>query len=162
MHVLSCAIAVLSILFFLVPAQAKRIYMWTDQNGVTHVGEAPPKQGDTQSFNAGESAAPSKAGPTAPGKPAPGPAQTDAAKPGGGGVEVYVTSRCPWCTKAIDFLKSKGVPHTVYNIENDAEAAARKRKLDTKGRGVPFAMIYGTPVHGFSAQAYERALEGKK
>ncbi len=32
----------------------------------------------------------------------------------------------------------------------------------SKGRGgVPFAMIYGTPITGFSPQSYEQALRGK-
>ena len=41
--------------------------------------------------------------------------------------------------------------------EKDRAAAARKRELDPK-RGVPFAIINGRLIHGYSESAYERAL----
>ena len=45
------------------------------------------------------------------------------------------------------------------SIEKDKNAAARKKQLD-KRNGVPFVVINGRGLHGFSAAAYERALEG--
>lgn len=41
------------------------------------------------------------------------------------------------------------------------ERRHRKKLLDAQ-KGVPFANIYGKPVHHFSEQAYLRALKGRK
>jgi len=76
-------------------------------------------------------------------------------------VELYVTSWCPYCKQAIQFFRSRGIPFTVYDIEKDKGAAQRKNRLDSRG-GVPFAVINGQAIHGFSAEAYERALERRR
>ena len=74
-------------------------------------------------------------------------------------VEIYITDWCPYCKKAIQFLRSLGISPKIYNIEKDAEARKRKDKLDSKP-GVPFAIINGTPVHGFSESYYKLILDG--
>ena len=76
-------------------------------------------------------------------------------------VELYVTSWCPYCKQATQFFRSRGIPFTVYDIEKDKGAAQRKNQLDSR-RGVPFALINGQAIHGFSAEAYERALERRR
>jgi len=55
-------------------------------------------------------------------------------------------------------LASKGIAFKVYDIEKDAAAAKRKKQLDP-GRGVPFAIINGTKLSGWSQRMYELALE---
>jgi glutaredoxin len=76
-------------------------------------------------------------------------------------VELYITSWCPYCEKAVSFFRARGIPFAAYDIEKDKNAAFRKKLLDAQ-KGVPFAIIYGQPVHGFSEQAYLRALKGRK
>jgi len=76
-------------------------------------------------------------------------------------VELYTTSWCPYCQKARDFFRSRGISFTEYDIEKDKEAALRKRQLDTRN-GVPFAIIDGRGIHGYSEAAYEAALKGSK
>jgi glutaredoxin len=73
-------------------------------------------------------------------------------------VELYVTSWCPYCTKAKAFFDQRDIEYQVYDIEKDSAAARRKQQLDT-GRGVPFAVINGTKVSGWSAPAYQAALD---
>jgi glutaredoxin-like YruB-family protein len=73
-------------------------------------------------------------------------------------VELYVTSWCPYCKQAKQYFRSRGIPFTAYDIEKDATAARRKGELDTRG-GVPFAVINGQKIRGFSPEAYEKALE---
>jgi glutaredoxin len=75
-------------------------------------------------------------------------------------VELYVTSWCPYCRKAIDFFRSKGIYYTVYDIERDENAARRKKELDPRN-GVPFAVVNGVKIHGFSPEAYQKALDQK-
>ncbi len=76
-------------------------------------------------------------------------------------VEIYVTSRCPMSRRAIMFLKSKGIPFVVYDVGNDPDAIRRERHLTNETR-VPFAVIYGQKVQGFSEEKYQAALNSKK
>ena len=75
----------------------------------------------------------------------------------GNQVELYVTSWCPYCRQAMDFFRSRGIYYVVYDIEKDDSAARRKQELDPR-RGVPFAVINGVKIHGFSEEAYLKAL----
>jgi glutaredoxin len=76
-------------------------------------------------------------------------------------VELYVTSWCPYCKQAIRYFRSRGIPFTAYDIEKDAIAGRRKSELDTRG-GVPFAVINGQKIRGFSPEAYEKALKERR
>jgi glutaredoxin len=75
-------------------------------------------------------------------------------------VELYVTSWCPYCKKAENFFRSQGIPFTVYDVEKDSSAARRKEQLDSRN-GVPFAIINGQKIHGYSEGAYREALQKK-
>ncbi|MBW2410455.1 MAG: DUF4124 domain-containing protein [Deltaproteobacteria bacterium] len=75
----------------------------------------------------------------------------------GPSVELYVTSWCTYCHKAKAFFRSKGIEFTEYNIENDEEAAQRMLS-HTSSRAVPFVIINGQKIQGYSSAAYERAL----
>jgi glutaredoxin len=72
-------------------------------------------------------------------------------------VEIYITSWSPLCKRAIRFLKTKGVQYVAYDIAKDKDAAKRKDALDSE-KGVPFALINGEKIHGFSAEGYSAAL----
>jgi glutaredoxin len=72
-------------------------------------------------------------------------------------VELYTTSWCSYCKKAKAFFRSKGIAFTEYNIDKDKAAQKRMRSL-TKSKAVPFAVINGQQIQGYSASAYERAL----
>jgi len=73
-------------------------------------------------------------------------------------VELYVTSWCPYCLKAINFFRARGIEPAIYNIERDPEAAQRKQRLDPR-RGVPLAVIDGQVIYGFAPRSYETALD---
>lgn len=75
-------------------------------------------------------------------------------------VELYVTSWCPYCKKAIEYFRSRGIPYTAYDVEKDPGAAERKNSLDRRD-GVPFAIVNGKKIHGFAPEAYARALEAR-
>ncbi len=72
-------------------------------------------------------------------------------------VELYVTSWCPYCRQAIDFFRSRGIYCVIYDVERDDDAARRKKELDPR-KGVPFAVINGIKIHGFSEKIYLKAL----
>jgi glutaredoxin len=144
---------------------AKDVYKWVDENGTIHFQGAPPqntKQPVTvkrlptyeDTYRDSQPSAPEQEKGN-PGSQTTATARDASRKPE---VELYVTSWCPHCKRAIDFLRSRRIAFTEYDIEKDKQAARRKNRL-TRESGVPFAIINGQPVHGFSPVAYKRALE---
>jgi len=135
--------AVLCLAFAATALAAGKVYMWTDDKGVPHIGTTPPEG--------------SKPAVTAPSAPAPPSDQASSAEQ----IEIFVTDWCPYCTKATAYLKSKGKAFKEYNIQHDAEAARRKQQL-SPGGAVPFAVICGQKLLGFSPPSYDRALAACK
>ncbi len=74
-------------------------------------------------------------------------------------VNIYVTSWCPYCKKAIDYLESNGIKYNKYDIEKDLSAATRKKKLAPNYSGIPLAVINGKILKGFSKSRYSAALK---
>ena len=72
-------------------------------------------------------------------------------------VEIYETSWCGYCKKAKNFFRSRGIKFKTYDIEKD-NAAARRMMALTRRRAVPFVVINGQQIQGYSEQAYEQAL----
>lgn len=72
-------------------------------------------------------------------------------------VEIYETSWCGYCKKAKNFFRSRGIKFKTYDIEKDKSAARRMMAL-TRRRAVPFVVINGHQIQGYSKQAYEQAL----
>jgi glutaredoxin-like YruB-family protein len=167
----------MAIVFLLVftPATASAgIYKWVDENGVLHYADTQPDGITEWEDEDGEPAS----------YPTPQiPAQTSANGGGrmspeeiselieqmtdekqeveenqGSAVELYTTSWCPYCHKARDFFRSRGIPFVEYNVEKDKNAASRMRSL-TRSQSVPFVVINGKGIQGYSAAAYVSALK---
>ncbi|RUM40894.1 MAG: hypothetical protein DSY70_02625 [Desulfobulbus sp.] len=135
---LLCCFALVSQLF-ITPASYAKMYTWTDRTGKIRRTYYPPPANQVQRKKVAKRST------------------TRKQAVGRNSVEIYTTSWCGYCKKAIHFFQQRGIAYTVYNIETDKEAAARKRKLDGRS-GVPFAVVNGRKIHGFSASAYEAAL----
>jgi len=73
-------------------------------------------------------------------------------------VEIYTTSWCGYCKKAISFLRSNGISFQEYDIEKSKAAKVRMKALGGSG-GVPFAIINGNTISGFSRERYKQALD---
>lgn len=75
-------------------------------------------------------------------------------------IEVFVTSWCGYCRKMLGFLRDKGIPFTVHDIEKDSDAARTYRELG--GSGVPVVRVGSHVVHGYNPEAVmEYYNEGK-
>ena len=63
-------------------------------------------------------------------------------------VTVYSTTYCPYCVRAKDLLKRKGVSFSEVNVEDDAE---RTKMVERAGgrRTVPQIFVGDTHVGGF-------------
>ena len=179
MKKLNALFIVFFLILIIIGLARAEIYKWVDENGVVHISDVPPEEvGPNEKL---ESQTPSKSDPDANSSPPRkkvtllqkrhdifqkkpknrqisrtnvAPANRTSPK-----VELYTTSWCHYCKKAREFFRSRGITFTEYDIEKDKNAAARKKQLD-KRNGVPFVVINGRGLHGFSAAAYERALAG--
>ena len=61
-------------------------------------------------------------------------------------VKMYTTAVCPYCVRAKQLLKSKGVEH-IEEIRIDTDPAAMKTMMDTTGRRTVPQIYIGT-THG--------------
>jgi len=144
------------------------IYKYVDEQGNVHFQDHPPQAADkARNLEVRKSlpsppktAAPApSAAPANPGRSAEAAAAAEASRLPQEviDVELFGVSWCPWCRKAREFFRSRGVPYTYYDIEKDPVAAARKQQL-SPGKGVPFALINGVKIKGYSAEEYTQAL----
>lgn len=72
-------------------------------------------------------------------------------------VKVYTTDSCPWCVKAKNYLKSKGVEYVELNVQDDMDAREEMVK-GSKQMGVPVLNIKGNFIIGFDKPAIDKAL----
>ncbi len=76
-------------------------------------------------------------------------------------VKLYMTSWCPYCKKAREYLKTIGVNLIEYDIEADN---GKREEMRAKGGtgGVPFIDIEGIIVRGYSEEGIRRAIERRR
>jgi glutaredoxin-like YruB-family protein len=149
------------------------IYKWVDENGVTHYSDSPTEITAEQAEDEiGEIQTPDLAPAGTP--PLPDETQTDSQSPDSSNfpdetqedavavnspnVEIYETNWCGYCKKAKNFFRSRGIDFVTYDIEKDQQAARRMRSL-TNRQAVPFVVINGQGISGYSVAAYEQALQ---
>ena len=78
-------------------------------------------------------------------------------KSGKHNIIVYSTISCPWCHKAKEFLKEKGVAYKDVNVGADQEAA--NEMVEKSGQmGVPVIDIDGKIIVGFDKEELEKVL----
>ena len=73
-------------------------------------------------------------------------------------VDIYITQWCPYCKKAMAYLRSKKISFTPYDIEQSQYAKLKKQKLAPGYTGVPLTVINGKILKGFSADRFDKAL----
>jgi len=72
-------------------------------------------------------------------------------------VTVYSTPTCPYCHQVKDYLKSKGINFTDYNVASDLEA--RNQMVQKSGQlGVPVIEVDGNIVIGFNRGKLDELL----
>jgi len=139
-------------LAFALPVKAE-IYKWTDADGKAHFSASKPAH-PVSIENRQDLEVKSPQPVPAADKPA-GDNRTQATAPQ---VDLYITSWCPYCKKAMAFLRKNNIAFTAYDIEQDSDAATRKTNIDPGYGGVPLAVINGAAIRGFSESSYRQAL----
>jgi len=143
--VINQSLLLLLALTFTFSVQAE-IYKWTDANGKSHFsGSKTANPAAIENIAYLEDKAPE-----------PDPA--DNGDQAAAQVDIYVTSWCPYCKKAMAFLRKNNIAFNAYDIEQDIDAATRKKTLDPGYSGIPLAVINGVTIRGFSDAAYQQAL----
>ena len=138
-------------------------YKWEDDDGNLHITDYPPPAKSAKKVKIHETDSNADMS-------LPPPARGTDLSPGVSGsaerqkpkaaheVILYTTSWCPYCRKAKAFFDARGITYTEYDVEKDGEAARRKKELGSTG-GVPFAIVNGERISGFSPSQYEAALK---
>lgn len=72
-------------------------------------------------------------------------------------VEMYTTYFCPFCTRAKNLLKKKGVDFTEIGVDSDPALRQQMIERSGGGRTVPQIFIDGNPIGGSDELA---ALDG--
>lgn len=75
-------------------------------------------------------------------------------------IDLYVTDWCGYCKRAEAFFTARGLSFNRFDVEKDQLAAVQREKFP--GRGVPYAVINGTGILGYSEAEYFQALRSKK
>lgn len=144
------------------------MYKWVDPNGVVHFSDTPPPSDqepetrETTIYKAPEPAPAQlkrqKASPSTSRKvESKKAAVRSRPKVGDNKVEIFTADWCGYCKKAIALLKANNIPFKQHDIEKDTGARKRMESLGGRG-GVPFAIINGEKIHGFSVGTYNRVL----
>lgn len=76
-------------------------------------------------------------------------------------VDIYYASWDPHSNKAILFFRENHIVVNAYDIDLDAEAAARKKRIDPEFVGMPLVIINGITIRGVDEQKYRDALSTK-
>jgi glutaredoxin len=152
--------ALLLLLAAALPASAQ-MYTWTDEKGVEHFSSTPPK--DPELAKKAKEQRPDTRAIVYKKKgaalPVIAPPKKPLNAPPDGKVELYATSWCPACAQARAYFDGKGVAYVEYDIEKDADAAARFSPAGAKG--VPFLHMGGSLIRGFSPAALDAALAAR-
>jgi glutaredoxin len=145
------------------------MYKWVDSNGVVHFSDTPPasqqemETRDTSQYREPEpkpaSTKPKKVTQTAPAKPdrKQMPRTKKASVRSNNKVEIFTTSWCGYCKKAIALLNAHGIKYKQHDIEKEPQARKKMKALGGRG-GVPFAIINDQKIYGFSEDTYKRVL----
>lgn len=165
-------LAVFFVLILASTAFSVEIYKWVDDKGVVHFSDRPPahrpetieeQEASSSDSNPQDNSPPAveEGRNTALGSHffdilEQSPEASEALEEPT--VELYVTSWCVYCKKAKQFFRSKGIKFAAYDVEKDKSAARRMRAL-TPNRGVPFVVINGHGIQGYSVEAYQAALK---
>jgi glutaredoxin-like YruB-family protein len=138
-------------------------YKWEDEKGEIHVTDYPPPAQTAKNTKVHQfEPEPVKESPSVNQEN-----QKSSKQPSSAGesrintrseVILYSTSWCPYCKKARNYFNSLNISYTDYDIDKDKDAAERLKQRQGN-TSIPFVIINGTEISGFSPGEYERALQ---
>lgn len=155
--VLFAQLLVLFALVFFIPCARADIAHYVDKDGTTHFvdsAEKIPEEYRSQSQSQGELPKISR---SVPGRTKLYEKDHYAgAEAGGGKVEIFVTSWCPYCRALESFLKAQKITYTRHDIEKSAQAKMMYEELG--GGGIPISRVGNKVLRGFNEAEFREAL----
>jgi glutaredoxin len=158
-------VAILFLVTILSPASSVvsgEIYKWKDKDGNLVFSDTPPPPGvnaEIKEFKEDVTERPKTKGNLQ--RP---PKEGVKEKRAYGNIHVimYMTSWCPYCVKARNYLRSLDVNLIEYNIERDK--SKREEMLSKSGgsTGVPLIDIEGIIIRGYNPDALKGAVEKRR
>ncbi|MEW6722945.1 MAG: glutaredoxin domain-containing protein [Candidatus Micrarchaeota archaeon] len=76
-------------------------------------------------------------------------------------VSVYSTPSCPYCVMAKEYLSSRGVRFSDYDVSRDRAKAVEMIRMTGQG-GVPVIVIGNSAIVGFDRNAIDSALMSRR
>jgi glutaredoxin len=158
-------VVLLLLIIFLSPASSAvsgEIYKWKDKDGNVVFSDTPPPPGvkaEIKEFKEDTTGRPNT-------KETPQRSKRESFKEkrpyGDINVIMYMTSWCPYCTKARNYLRSLDVHLIEYNIER--EKNKREEMLGKSGgsTGVPLINVEGIIIKGYNLDALRTAIERRR
>jgi len=150
-------------------AVSGEIYKWRDKDGNVVFSDTPPppgvnaeikefKEDTTERSRAKENLPRAKENPQRP--------KSEAVKEkrpyGDIQVIMYMTSWCPYCVKARNYLHSLDVYLIEYNIERDKDRKEEMLSKSGGSTGVPLIDVEGTIIKGYNPDALKTAIERRR
>ncbi|HOQ40418.1 MAG TPA: glutaredoxin family protein [Fervidobacterium sp.] len=72
-------------------------------------------------------------------------------------IKIYTTPTCPWCKKAKEYFKQRGLSYTEIDVSKDQRAAEEMVRKSGQ-MGVPVIEIGSQIIVGFDKAKIERIL----
>ena len=131
----------LASLFLFSASSHCEIYKWTDESGKVRYGDKPEST-ESKKLEIKENV-----------YQTPNLVSTIPEKK----VVMYATSWCGYCKKARKYFRKNNIPYIEYDIERDASAHDRYKKLG--GHGVPLILYGGKRMSGFNSGQFRRIYD---
>ena len=158
-------VAVLFLVTFLSPASSAvsdEVYKWKDKDGNVVFSDTPPPPGinaEIKEFKEDTTERPKT-------KEYPQRPQNESVKEKRAyrdiHVIMYMTSWCPYCVKARNYLLSLNVNLVEYNIERDKNKRDEMLSKSGGSTGVPLIDIEGIIIRGYNPDALKGAVEKRR
>lgn len=157
----TAGLSVFSILFVVMISMATvsaEIYQWKDSNGKIVFGDAPPSGSDAKEKKLPQQKIDRPAvNAEVPGRSAEGRIESRSLRDVS--IIMYVTSWCPYCKKARDFIGAlPGVRFVEYDIESSKARNAEMLAKSGGSKGVPLIDVEGTIIRGYNPSAISAAV----
>jgi glutaredoxin len=154
----------LLLFIILLSSSPAEIYQWKDSKGNVFFTDSPPAGVEVQERRYREERTERPQAKEETPRPGSGAKITPTtAKRAYSDVNVimYMTSWCPYCRKAREFINSTGVSLTEYDIDKDK---TKSREVSDKigGKGVPVIDIEGIMIRGYVPGAIREAIERRR
>lgn len=157
-------ISILLMVTFFSPASAVsvEIYKWKDKDGNVVFSDTPPPPGVNAEIK--EFKEETDRGPKTRETPQrAGSGRLKEKRPYGDiRVILYMTSWCPYCVKARNFLRSLDVHLIEYDIERDKDGRQEMLSKSGGSTGVPLVDVEGTIIRGYNPDALKTAVERRR